>query len=122
MRVIKNTLITEEVSTTYDFDNETGSTFLLFNHHKFGLLTATGHSMLPVEFKVFDYQLMINALINLKNTDLSDTCVSITNDNFYFDEELLITIKNNCITIMDDDLIAFFWCNVSSLFIETTKE
>lgn len=73
--------------------------------------------MLPVEFKVIDIELMINALIDLKRINLLDTYIKIYNDEFLFDEELVLTIKNNTLEIKDDELIAFFWNELSRMFI-----
>lgn len=117
MRVLEGTFISEEINVEHNLNTNTGSNFLLFKKEKFGLLTATGNEMLPVEFKVIDIQLMINALIDLKRINLLDTYITINNDEFLFDEELVLTIKNNTLEIKDDELIAFFWNELSRMFI-----
>ncbi|MAC84352.1 MAG: hypothetical protein CL624_09480 [Arcobacter sp.] len=117
MRILKNTLITQAVCEAFNHDTNEGKDYLLFDGNKFGILISTGYEMLPVEFEILDIQLMKKALINLEEIDISSTNSTIKDNRFSFDEDLAIIINSNIITIEDDDLLAFFWNDISSLFI-----
>jgi len=117
MGVLENTQITQAVCKEFNHDTNEGKDYLLFDGNKFGILISTGHEMLPVEFEVLNIQLMKKALISLEEIDISSTNSTIKDNRFSFDEDLAITINSNMITIEDDELLAFFWNDISSLFI-----
>jgi len=74
--------------------------------------------MLPVEFELLDEKLMIKALEKLSIINLDNCLCSIRNKMYFHDDELAFTIIDDSIVIEDEHLLAFFWNDITSLFIQ----
>ena len=111
---MKNITLKELVP--YNNDEDTFKNIIVFNGEDFGILTGTGHPMAPIEFVTTNSSLLLKVLKYLKTLVIDDDCnSSIIENKFFSDTELVYEIKDEKLIFKDEDLVPYFWNDISSL-------